>query len=81
MLSTPTPSMASGSKSKNEAPNKAPAEKATKAKRILFSHFSLKNKTKTPTKDAKLIKKVERIIKNKVIIIRAISNKFPRKAK
>jgi len=60
--SMPTPSIASGIKCKNAQPIKAPVEKATKIKRILFKSFSFKNKVRTPIKAIKLIAKVETII-------------------
>ena len=66
--SPPTPilSIASGIKSKNAAPIKVPAEKATKNKRILSNIFSFKNKVTAPTNEIKLIKNVERSIQKRI---------------
>jgi len=66
--SDPILSMASGIKCKNAPPIRAPAEKETNNKIILFKIFSFKNKIITPIKEIKLIKNVKRIIQKRVLI-------------
>ena len=64
----PTLLTASGIKCKNAPPIKAPAEKATRSKRILSNIFSFKNKVRAPIKAIKLIENVAMSIQMKVII-------------
>ena len=65
---TPTLLIASGIKCKNAPPIKAPAENATKSRRILSNIFSFKNRVKAPTKAIRLIEKVAMSIQMKVVI-------------
>jgi len=70
----PTLLTASGIKCKNAPPIKAPAEKATRSRRILFNIFSFKNRVRAPTKAIKLIENVAMSIQMKVVIFFSIAN-------